>query len=383
MSSIPGMYNLPGWMRYYIKKIFAFVASPGMVSALIIAGGIILTTFNRVCAQTQPAQAEDNAIKDLILPSLAITVEVPMPSEWQKSLKFLARNGFPEVETYRQKLLTSERVPMGTERIISPAYGNGTRYVGPRFKIEGEQKPTGISFYFDEYQFGFEFVNNLAVNPTVYQELTDEVDPETGEYKTIDKFKFTEEAGLKKAKEYIQKYSPGITGVGGEFSQVENYYFDKEKARPFVYRVTRTFRGVPLLDEYVQVAIDGEMTLVNLSYFWSPNIEPVTEDFKVIDPAYALMNAKRVVLADFNNNPPPLTLFDVRLGFVNHRTNNQAIVPVWLFDLKWNEIVRLQNPNPGPTEALFGTQVIERELVVAVDALKGGKFEMVPPQLKK
>lgn len=360
--------------RGFLKLLLPF-------TAIILVLTLVLPRAGS--AQGPSKDKADKEIQEIILPAMSILVEVPLPTEWQRKLRFLARKDFPSAEPYRKKLFGSTPVPLGTEPITSPAYGEGKRYAGPRFTIQGQGKPTAISFYFDEYRHGFEFVNNLAVVPAAYDEFTGEVDPVTGDKKAILKFRFTEEEGIKKAKEYIKEYTPGLGNLSGDFSLIETAHFDLEKTRPFVYRVTKAFRGVPLLDDYVQVAIDGEMKLMNLSYFWSFEIEPTTEDFTVIDPGYALQNAKRLILEDFNNNPPPLTLFNIRLAFINHRSNAFAIVPVWLFNLKWNEVVSLQNPSPGPTEAIFGKQIVQQELVYAVDALKGGRFETIYPKLKK
>ncbi len=336
----------------------------------------------RVSGHPTKDDQQDGLIKDILLPALAISIEVPIPTEWQRSLRFLRRTALPNISNYRQKLLTSERVPIGKISIISPSYGSGTRYEGPRFKLEGEDKPTAISFYFDEYIYGFEFVNNLASTPAVVEELTEEADPSTGVKKTIEKYKFSKEEGIALAKDFIAKYTPGVTSLGQDFSIIETAEFQKEKSRPFIYRLMKAYRGVLLYDEYIQVAIDGEKKLMNLSYFWSPSIEPASDDFTVIDPGFALERVKRLVLEEWNNAPPPLTLFNIQLGFVNHRANTKAIVPVWMFNLRWNELITLENVNPGPREARFGKQVVERELVLAVDALTGSKFEMIPPSLK-
>ena len=314
---------------------------------------------------------------------MVISVETPIPTEKPPKLKFLSRRNLPDFTPYRKKFLTSERIPLGVEKIISPNYGVGTRHVGPRIKVVGKEAPTAISFYFDEYKFGYEFVNNMSTSPAVYEELTEEVDPATGLKKSITKYKFTREKGIAKAKQYIEELTPGVGTLPPEFQLVETAEFDKGGIKPFIYRLTKTYRGVPLLDDYIQVSLDGDMNLVNLSYFWSQDIEPVTQEFQAIDAGFALMQAKRIVLEEWNNNPPPLTLFGIQLAFVNHRSNTKAIVPVWLMNLKWNEVIQVQEPNPSPTSKKFSTQVIERDLVLAVDALKGGKFEMVPPALKK
>jgi len=373
-----------------LKSFRLFISAVGAVcrwSTFVVIGTLFIFPQSVLAqkGQAQSPQSKDELLETL-LRSMVISVETPIPTEKPPKLKFLSRRSLPDFTVYRKKFLTSERIPLGVEKIISPNYGAGTRYVGPRIKVVGKEAPTAISFYFDEYQFGYEFVNNMSTSPAVYEELTEEVDPATGLKKSVVKYKFTREKGIAKAKEFIEKLTPGVGTLPPEFQLVETAEFGKEGIKPFIYRLTKTYRGVPLLDDYIQVTLDGDMNLVNLSYFWSQDIEPVTDEFQAIDAGFALMQAKRIVLEDWNNNPPPLTLFGIQLAFVNHRTNAKAIVPVWVMNLKWNEVIQVEEPSASQdtkSSKKFNTQVIQRDLVLAVDALKGGRFEMVPPALKK
>jgi len=314
---------------------------------------------------------------DLLLRSSVISVDFPLPTESLPKLRFLSRPGLPDIGDPYHKFFTSKRMPEGSEKVISPTYGPGTRYMGPRITVvkKGKER-TGISFYLDEYRFGFEFVNNTVGVPAVVEEVADE-----GETPKL-KYAFSKQEGIKLAKKMIDRYTPGLGTVSGDFDLVESAEFQKEKGRLFVYRVTKTYRGIPLLDEYVQVALDGEKKPADVSYFWSKDLQPVEDEFTPIDASFALLQAKRIVLQKWNNQPPPLTLFNITLGYVNHRSNAKALIPAWVLECRWNEKVSIVNPSPEGIEKRFGGRIITHTYVVAVDALVGRQVEMVSPALQ-
>jgi len=314
---------------------------------------------------------------DLMLRSSVIDVEIPLPNEPLPKLSFLVRTKLPDLGDPYGKFFTSDRLPEGSEKIVSPVYGAGTHYMGPRITMvkKGKER-TGISFYLDEYLLGFEFVNNTVGIPVVVKQVEDDGEPPKLTYA------FSKEEGLKLAKQLIGKYTPGVGAARGDFADIERAEFQEEKGRMFVYRVSRTYRGIPLLDEYVQVALDGEKKPANISYFWSQDIESVEEDFQPIDAQYAVLQAKRIVLKEWNNQPPPLTLFNITFGYVNHRTNSKALVPAWVLECRWNEKVSLVNPDAQGVQKRYGEEIITHTYVLAVDALIGQKVELVPRSLQ-
>lgn len=354
-----------------------FHSQRALVLALV---SLLVFLLGPMCLRAQepapggPSGEED---VDIWLRAFAISVEIPLPNEPLPKLRFLARKELPDLGDPYGKFFTSDRLPEGSEKIISPVYGPGTHYMGPRITMvkKGKER-TGISFYLDEYRFGFEFVNNTVGVPAVVEEVT--ADGESGKLK----YAFSEEDGIKAAKKLIEKYTPGVGAISGDFAVVEHAEFQKEKGRLFVYRVTKTYRGVPLLDEYVQVALDGEKKPANISYFWSQDITPVDDEFQPIDANRALLQAKRIVLKEWNNRPPPLTLFNMTLAYVNHRSIPKALVPAWVMECRWNEKVNIANPGAEGIQKRFGGRVVTHSYVIAVDALIGQKVEMVAPGLR-
>jgi|GEM_PF-2334789 len=313
---------------------------------------------------------------DLLLRSSVISVEFPLPDDPLPALQFLVRESLPDLGNPYGKFFSSDRVPQGSKKITNPTYGPGIHYMGPRISlVEGSKERTGISFYLDEFPLGFEFVNNTVGVPAVVEEAA--AGGESGKLK----YAYDKSEGVKTARKLIEQYTPGLGTVGGDFAIVERAEFQKEKGRLFLYRVAKTYRGIPLLDEYVQVALDGEKKPANVSYFWSNDIKPVEGEFKPIDANYALLQAKRVVLEEWNNQPPPLTLFNITLGYVNHRANSKALVPAWVLECRWNEKVSIVNPDAEGIQRRFGERIVTHSYVIAVDALIGQKVEMVAPGL--
>jgi len=137
------------------------------------------------------------------------------------------------------------------------------------------------------------------------------------------------------------------------------------------------------VDDYIQVAIDGDKNLANVSYFWSKEIEEKGSTYTAIDAGLALQEAKRIVLDEFANQPPPLTLFGVKLAYINDRKNPQMLRPVWLFDCRWNETRHYENPNwdPQKGEQRYLAEVVTHQHLVAVDAFFMRKVRLQSPEL--
>ncbi len=338
-------------------------------------------------AFAQGGGGSDSTI-DLLLQSMVISVDVPLPAwddgpeEWggkAPQLTFLKRGRQPDLGDVYKEFFRDVKKAIGSEPITSPSYGKGTRHKGPRLSIvkSGGGRREGVSFYLDKYPWGFEYVNNLVETPTSVE--TAGSTPENRKYS----YKFTQQEGIAAAKKYIDQLTPGTGSVSGDFTIREEAWFEHEKGRLFTYRLTKLYRGVPLVDDYIQVAIDGEKNLANVSYFWSKEIEKQGNTYTAIDAGLALQSAKRIVLDEFGNQPPPLTLFGVKLAYINYRKNPQMLLPVWLFDCRWNETRRYENPNwdPKKSEQRYLAEVVTHKHLVAVDAFFMTKVQLLPPEL--
>ena len=340
-----------------------------------------------IAVSASAAQGGSDTTIDLLLQSMVISVDIPLPmwddgpEEWggkAPRLTFLKRSGRPELGDVYRRFFSDVKKAVGSEPITTPAYGRGTRHKGPRLSIT---KPggsrEGVSFYLDEYPWGFEYVNNLVETPTSVE--TAGSTPANRKYS----YKFTEQEGIAAAKKYIDQLTPGTGPVSGDFAIREEAWFEHEKGRLFTYRLTKLYRGVPLVDDYIQVAIDGDKNLANVSYFWSKEIEEKGSTYTAIDAGLALQEAKRIVLDEFENQPPPLTLFGVKLAYINYRKNPQMLLPVWLFDCRWSETRRYENPNwdPKKSEQRYIAEVIEHKHLVAVDAFFMTMVQLLPADL--
>jgi len=340
-----------------------------------------------IAASAAFAQGGSDTTIDLLLQSMVISVDIPLPTwedgpkEWggkAPQLTFLKRGGQPDLGDVYKQFFRDVKEAVGSETITSPSYGRGTRHKGPRLSLTkpGSHRE-GVSFYLDRYNWGFEYVNNLVETPTSVE--TAGSTPANRKYS----YKFTQQEGIAAAKKYIDQLTPGTGSVGGDFAIIEEAWFEHEKGRLFTYRLTKAFRGVPLVDDYVQVAIDGEKNLANISYFWSKEIGQEGNTYTAIDAGLALQTAKLIVLDEFANQPPPLTLFGVKLAYINYRKNPQMLLPVWLFDCRWSETRRYENPNwnPQKREQRYLAEVLEHKHLVAVDAFFMTKVHLLPPEL--
>ncbi len=333
-------------------------------------------------ASAQQGGGGDAAIQ-LLLQSMVIAVEIPLPTwndgpeEWggkAPQLSFLRRDATPELGDIYGRFFKEEKKAIGSEAITAPAYGKGTRYKGPRMSVtkRGTER-VGISFYVDVYDWGFEYVNNLTEKPT--NSMRKESTPDNPQYD----YAFSESDGIAAAKKYIDELTPGLGAPGKGFAIHEEAWFEYEKGRLFVYRITKTHYGIPLVDDYVQVAIDGDKNLANISYFWAKGLSKYGDTYTAIDAGRALQSAKLIALDDFKNEPPPLTLFGVKLGFVNYRKDPGVLLPAWLFNLRWNETWGYEKPDWDSTKAeqRYLSEVITHDYLLGVDAFFATKVELV------
>ncbi len=334
-------------------------------------------------AKDQKPGGTDKSV-DLLLQSMVITVDFALPS-WKDGpqawggkapeLAFIKRGTQPDMSAVHDKFFRNTKATLGTEPISSPAYGKGTRYKGPRLSLDKAGALVGYSFYLDKYTWGFEYVNNMVIAPASTE--TSDSTPQNRKYN----FRFTKEAGVAAAKKFIADLTPGVGDAGTGFDIKEDAWFDHTKGKLFVYRLTKSCNGVPLADDYIQVALDGEKNIANVSYFWSKDVKPYGESYAALDAGISLQIAKSIVLNRFNNEPPPLTLFNAKLAYINYRKDPTILQPVWLFDCRWNETRKYENPGWDAKKGgqRYGSEVITNQYLVAVDALYGLPVEGIPP----
>jgi hypothetical protein len=349
-------------------------------NALITALALLaLVPFSAAAAQ-QKQPTNDKTI-ELLLQSMVISIEIPLPSwndgpnEWggkAPKLTFIRRTEQPDLSGINAKFFGKQE-NLSTESIKSPAYGGGTRYKGPRLeKGRHAGEKVGYTFYLDKYKWGFEYVNNLAEIPT-----NTETSDSTAENRKYN-YKYSKQDGVAAAKKFINDLTPGIGEPGASFAIKEDAWFDTTKGRLFIYRLTKSFHGVPLADDYIQVALDGEKNVANVSYFWCKAVEGYGDTYTAIDAGRAIQYAKIIALDDFANQPPPLTLFNAKLGYVNYRKDPSILLPAWLFDCRWNETRKYENPNWNPKKGgeRYGTEIVVHNYMVGVDAFFGTKVEL-------
>lgn len=354
--------------------------------ALILAVLLLAASPWGAFAQAQDAKegGADNSI-NMLLQSMVITVDFALPS-WKDGpqawggkapvLKYIKRSAPPDLSNVNDKFFRNTKATLGTEPVSSPAYGKGTRYKGPRLSLEkkvGER--VGYSFYLDKYTWGFEYVNNMIEVPASTEKP--ESTPQNRQYN----FAFTKPDGIAAAKKFIADLTPGVGDAGTGFEIKEDAWFDHSRGKLFVYRLSKLCNGVPLADDYIQVALDGEKNIANVSYFWSKGITEYGESYPALDAGMSLQIAKQIVLDRFNNEPPPLTLFNAKLAYVNYRKDPTYLQPVWLFDCRWNETRQYENPGWDPAKGgqRYASEVITNQYLVAVDALYGLPVEGIPP----
>ena len=330
------------------------------------------------------AAGQEISLDQSILEASAISVDIPLPVE-RPTLTWLIRQKmkFTEEELVKRYMRGKTTV----REIKSPVYGMGKGYIdskGSHLKV---------------FDYGFEYqISAGSINAGVAKFIPDpdSIKTETGgtvtatglegfEYATDVKGKweyvFPPDEGKLIALKLLKEHIGEIPDQGKDFSYDANSIMEPDEDGLFHLTIIKEFRGVQLLDDYIQVSLDADKKLVGVSYFWDDKLKPGpgARDKDIVDAGYAVNQAKKWVIQQAGGRPPHLTLMGIRLGFINMRGDYVTVIPCWIMACSWQHTVgadldAVTMPGMGkrsPTAKRFVHWLERYDTYVAIEGVTG------------
>ena len=347
-----------------------------LLVALLVFPALLLTSISAPVAGQEP----DPEIKRLIemnLPSQVIDVPVPLPrlippAHWKA---IVAR----EIKIERRRTDTGRLISMflegeyKTEKVKDSPYGPGTIYTDKQ------------GHTLEVFARGFVYhVARDLIEPVGKRKIV--LGPDKVPAYEVDEkgnpiylYAFDEREALRLARQYVEE-NFGSLADQGDIRTVSAVDLRNNPDKVAIVDFTRQFLGVPLLDEQIRVVLDGKKQVVTFSYFWSSKLAPSKKLTRVMGPELALKYARQQALEAYKGEPPLMTLFNMRLGYVLHRSSN-TLRPVWLMDLRYNRPEVVENPTTPKMEQEFGAARYVRSvkqvvIYFAVDATRPRTFPL-------
>jgi len=377
----------------------------------------------------------DAVLKELIL-SKMLTLECEVPNI-QPRLTKLKRSWSPNSTELKGMFFGDDpAVIMGEQSIESPLWGKGTRtksgtviYIADRdntapTSIGGGTKPVEVvPTFLDVYSTGFIYASNISHRSVYATDVeitdqhgtvippseidTDEAFPDTYHTSVSYQYVYEVEEGKQAAVKLIGEMFDELT-VGSDFRIGGQTLIQDFGERLFVYRAWPEYVteyniygntgvilapdvdpaevdtespvlgtqsvAVPVHDVYVHMLLDGDKLLAGLEYFWDDGLEAVGTPRECIHAGTALAGAPPQLLEHYGNEPPLLTVYGISLGFIQDRGDRRTLVPVWLFDAWYSQIVSAQEAGPGepsPLASAYARDHVSVPVPFAIDALTG------------
>lgn len=346
-----------------------------ILAALIVAG--LIGTPNG-------ASAQGISLDQSILEASAISVDIPLPVE-RPTLTWLLRH---KMKFSEEGLVAKFMKGKTTVRdVSSPVYGKGKGYIdstGAHLKV---------------FQYGYEYqlaATNIAAGVAKFIPDPDTIDTETGgtildsgfegfqyavDIKGKWEYVYPPDEGKIIALKHLKDYIGEIPDQGKDFTYEIKAVMDGTEDGLFHLDVVKKYRGIQLLDDFIQISLDVEKKLVGVSYFWDDRLVPGpgARDVQIVDAGFAVNQAKKWVIQQAGGRAPHLTLMSIKLGFINMRGDHVTLIPCWIMACAWQHTVGVdldQTPPPGmgkrkPTAKRF-IQWLERyDTYVAIEAVTG------------
>ncbi|MEP0814389.1 MAG: hypothetical protein HRF49_06960 [bacterium] len=331
-----------------------------------LAGAVLTFAVSLASGPLYGSQA--GGLDRSILEASAINVEIELPTD-MPTLTWLKRGPM----RFGEQELVDKFFKKGTtstaKQIYSPIYGDGKLYSdsgGRTLRV---------------FKYGFEFDANPA---KIERVLTLN---ERGDKSYV----YSVEEGKLAALKFTSTYIGEMPAQAKEMSVKQSAIIGEEADGLFVLTTNKYFRGVQLLDDYIQVVLDSNRSLVNFAYFWDDELAPGpgVPDKKIIDAGFAVNQAKRWVIQQAGGqtftdrsatvtNIPYLTLINMKLGYVNLRGDYITVVPAWLLMCRWQHRVDMEVgemesvlPKQHPLQKRFIQYLEHFDYYIAIEALTG------------
>ncbi len=362
-----------------------------MFKLRIFLGVLLPCLMFCVGSSTQTNAQATNPIDQSILEASAISVEFPLPLE-RPTLTWLLRHKMKfNEEDLVKRFLKGE---ITKQRIVSSVYGDGTGYLskkkgdveahlkifkyGFEYQVAAKNINKGVAKFipvsgeaesgatmFDQGYTGFEYVGNVR-----------------GKWLSV----YTTEEGKSVAQKYLNDLVGTIGNQGNDFTVKNEAVMEKIEDGLFLLNVNKYFRGVQLLDDYIQISLDADKKVVGVSYFWDDSLvpgPPPPGDKLIVDAGYAVNQAKKWVIQQSDGYPPHLTLMKMRLGYITMRGDYVTVIPVWLLACSWQHKVGadMDVMSPGlrrdkPTMKRFVEWLETYDTYIAIEAISGLPTEL-------
>jgi hypothetical protein len=287
---------------------------------------------------------------------------------------------------------------LGSEQVISPIWGKGTRYKSGKVLRLNEknvslEKMTQIEVvpaFQDIYRQGFLYSNNIPHKPVYatdvkvvselkanvsYRNLYNESEgraaakkvlgetmgqPETGK-----SFRLAEEDLIQTFGERLYAYR-----VHPEFLTTFDTYEWKGTGKEAVYTKTGSKPvAVKVNDVYIHMLLDGDMLLTGMEYFWDDALKIEGKTQPAISGPQAVINTRDWLLKHFGNKPPQLTVTKITMGFVQDKKDPMLLVPAWIFGAYYTA-------EDETGSAGLGSDRVQVPCPFAVNALSGNVFDL-------
>jgi hypothetical protein len=314
----------------------------------------------------------------------------------QPMLTPLSKSQVPDRTRLIQLFFGGNEGVTATEDVISPIWGKGKRYkssiivnlsdknnVGRR-DMSGMLREVEVTpVYLDVYASGFVYVNNVphkAVMETrlnngkpSYHKLYSEKDGQAAAEALIKEMfgAIGAPAGFQESvRVQVQDYGEKLFHYYARPEYITKFNVTEVDAKGKLQVVGSQPVSVPVYDAKVAMTLDGEKQLCSLEFFWDGSLKASGTPKESISAFDAVLMAREGLLRYFDDEPPLLTVADIRIGFVHDRKDQRKLVPAWMFDAWYTETVDATKPAPAGAKRPQA-DVVEVAFPFAIDALNG------------
>ena len=362
------------------------------ISIMLLALLICAPASAEIFDKSDPGMDET---QELLFKSSFLTVDVPVPYI-QPRLSDIKRSKAFTANELITKFFGGQENVMGKEPIVHPVWGEGTRYksgIVLRLVDSGGQSMNNyqdaelVPAFLDVYTRGFVYQNNIPHAPVARTQM--EITSETTS-NVINSEAFSVKEGGALVEQLISDMF-GALQVPQGFQSVVYSGIQEDGERLFVYRANPEYiasvdvpdvkggnttmdTGIPVLDVYTHVQMDGDKNLVAMEYFWDNSIQALGNVRDCYTANQALVLAREAIYKDYDKHPPLITITNIKLGYFQSRSNSSMLEPGWLFDA-WYSRKSEQNNERGGNN-FYQHQYINVPIPFAVNAITGKLVEL-------
>jgi hypothetical protein len=353
-----------------------------LVTALLLAS----------TAQAAPAKDDLNArMQDLVLAGF-LTAKCPMPGMIPIVAPIKRGTAAPNRSELVQRFFGGEQGVTSSESTRSPIYGKGMRLKSGKMVIMTDSGPNAqlsakaqtqheyVAAFMDLYNSGFAYQNNMPHAPVKATDVKI-----TGKHSSdVKRFDvYTAAEGQRAAEQLLASFTTKLTVPSGFQTSVRTAIQDYGE-KLFVYRINpeciakvklinpdgskqEVQTGIPIIDSFVTIQLDGDKLLAGMEHFWDSGMSLSGTHKEAISASEAFRLAKVNLLKYFNNKPPLLEVQQVKLGYIIDRDNPNMLVPCWCFDAVFSE----PETKPNSVNGMMSTNVTAAARPFAINCLTG------------